>query len=267
MKSKSEGEKPRARDRSLKIKTPRGVEAKPSKAGSPKPAPACASCDRPLARRICFSEEGVGSRGCPTLAQKSLLKEANREYEQPEVREFARQASIQEAECYANRHERPYVMQPTKTRIVEIIEFARRMGYRRLGLAFCLGLIKEAALVEEILIGQGFEVISAVCKAGKTPKGKIGIQDQEKIYQGTEEAMCNPIFQAKLLNRGKTQFNILLGLCVGHDSLFFKYGAAPTTVLAVKDRVTGHNPLAAIYLSDSYYRKIKTLKRITLQKV
>jgi uncharacterized metal-binding protein len=46
---------------------------------------------------------------------------------------------------------------------------------------------------------------------------------------------------------------------VAHDSLFFKHAEAPTTVLAVKDRVTGHNPLAAIYLSDSYYRKIKQL--------
>jgi uncharacterized metal-binding protein len=52
-------------------------------------------------------------------------------------------------------------------------------------------------------------------------------------------------------------FNILLGLCVGHDSLFFKFADAPTTVLAVKDRVTGHNPLAAIYLSGSYYQKLK----------
>lgn len=54
-----------------------------------------------------------------------------------------------------------------------------------------------------------------------------------------------------------TQKKILLGLCVGHDSLFFKYSEAPTTVLAVKDRVTGHNPMAPIYLSESYYRKIK----------
>ena len=69
--------------------------------------------------------------------------------------------------------------------------------------------------------------------------------------------MCNPIYQAKILNKAKTEFNILLGLCVGHDSLFFKYAKAPTTVLAVKDRVTGHNPLAAIYLSHSYYRKIR----------
>lgn len=170
--------------------------------------------------------------------------------------EFARQASIQEAENYANRHERPYIMQPTKTRMVEICEFAKRMGFKRLGFAFCVGLKQEARAVQAILETKGFEVVSVVCKAGRTPKEKIGIRDEEKIFQGTDEAMCNPIFQAELLNQEKTEFNILLGLCVGHDSLFFKYAQAPTTVLAVKDRVTGHNPLAAIYLSGSYYRKI-----------
>ena len=120
-----------------------------------------------------------------------------------------------------------------------------------------MGLAKEAGIVADILKERGFEVVSVLCKAGRTPKELIGITDEEKIYQGTDEAMCNPIFQAKLLNHEKTEFNILLGLCVGHDSIFFKYAQAPTTVLAVKDRVTGHNPLAAIYLSDSYYRKIK----------
>ena len=156
-----------------------------------------------------------------------------------------------------NRHQRPYIMQPSKTRIVEICEFARKMGYRRLGLAFCLGLTKEAAAVEEILQENGFEVVSVLCKAGRTSKEMIGIKEEEKIFQGTDEAMCNPIYQAKLLNHEESEFNILLGLCVGHDSLFFKYAEAPVTVLAVKDRVTGHNPLAAIYLSESYYRKIR----------
>ena len=120
-----------------------------------------------------------------------------------------------------------------------------------------IGLAKEAGIVEQILSDRGFEVVSVLCKAGRTSKEMIGISDDDKIYKGTDEAMCNPIFQAKLLNRSKTELNILLGLCVGHDSLFFKHAEAPTTVLAVKDRVTGHNPLAAIYLSDSYYRKIK----------
>jgi len=220
---------------------------------------ACAACGLETSDRICANAGGKSSKNCPTLTQKEILTEANKQYAVAQTREFARQASIQEADCYANRDQQPYVMQPTKTRIVEIYEFAEKMGYRRLGLAFCMGLAKEAAIVEQILKERGFEVVSVLCKAGRTPKEMIGITDADKIYRGTEEAMCNPIFQAELLNHSKTEFNILLGLCVGHDSLFFKNSEAPTTVLAVKDRVTGHNPLAAIYLSESYYRKIRTL--------
>jgi uncharacterized metal-binding protein len=221
------------------------------------PSPGCASCGHDVARKICMHEDGLSSKGCPTLVYDDVFAEADKEYDRSEIREFARQASRQEAACYANRHQRPYVMQPTKTRIVEIYEFAEKMNYKRLGLAFCAGLAREAGIVAEILEARGFEVVSVLCKAGRTSKDRIGIKDAEKIYQGTEEAMCNPIFQAKLLNHAKTDFNVLMGLCVGHDSIFFKYAEAPTTVLAVKDRVTGHNPLAAIYLSDSYYRKIR----------
>ena len=69
--------------------------------------------------------------------------------------------------------------------------------------------------------------------------------------------MCNPIAQALILNEAQTEFNVVLGLCVGHDSLFLKYAEAPCTMLAVKDRLLGHNPLAAIYTIESYYRSLK----------
>lgn len=36
-----------------------------------------------------------------------------------------------------------------------------------------------------------------------------------------------------------------------------EFAEAPCTVLAVKDRLLGHNPLAAIYNIDSYYRSLK----------
>ena len=193
--------------------------------------PACASCEFEIPKKICFTSEGFGAKGCPTLVGKETLAEAQKEYEDPQIREFARQASIQEGECYANRHQRPYVIQPSKTRIVEIGEFAQKMGYKRLGLAFCIGLAKEAKIVEGIFKTYGFEVVSVLCKAGRTSKTKIGIKEEEKIFQGTDESMCNPIFQAKTLNSAGTEFNVLLGLCVGHDSLFFKYAKAPTTVL------------------------------------
>ena len=220
-------------------------------------APSCAACHVEDTKRICQTEVGSASGGCPTLKKKAILGEANKTYEAPEVGNFARQASLQESQCYANRHIQPYVMQPTKTRIVEICEFAEKMNYRRLGLAFCAGLSKEAAIVEDLLKTRGFELVSVVCKAGRTPKKLLGLSREDTLSYDEKESMCNPVFQAKLMNHEKTDFNILLGLCVGHDSLFFKYADAPVTVLAVKDRVTGHNPLAAIYLSDSYYRKIK----------
>lgn len=231
--------------------------------GKPKSdaAVACAACQVAMIDKLCLDAKGQPGKGCPTLTRDDLVSEAVREYDRDDVHEFARQASIQEADCYANRHEKPYVMQPTKTRIVEIGEFARKMGFQRLGLAFCVGLAHEAGLVAEIFEAWGFEVVSVCCKAGRTPKEVIGLEDDQKVRIGTDEAMCNPVFQAKLLNEEGTDFNVLLGLCVGHDSLFFKYAEAPTTVLAAKDRVTGHNPLAAVYTSHAYYRKVKSPER------
>ena len=219
------------------------------------PLISCASCGLAADKKICMQEDGSSSRGCPTLTKKDILEEANKEYDVAEIREFARNASIQEADCYANRHQRPYIMQPSKTRITEVCEFATKMGYKRLGLAFCMGLAREAGVVEDILKSYGFEVVSALCKAGRVSKDRLGLKDEDKIFQGTDESMCNPIYQAKLLSQRESEVNIQRGVCVGHDALFFKYAEAPTTVLAVKDRVTGHNPLAAIYLSETYQHR------------
>ena len=219
--------------------------------------PDCAGCGHEVNAKICMDPEGDSHRGCPTLTQKELLDQSNREYERPEILRLAQQASRQEADCYANRDQQPYIMQPTKPRILEICEFAKKMSYKKLGLAFCVGLAKEAGVVAEILAGHGFDVVSVMCKAGRSSKDIIQVPPEDRINRGSDESMCNPIFQANLLNEEQTDFNVLMGLCVGHDSLFFQYAEAPTTVLAVKDRVTGHNPLAAIYLVDSYYRKLR----------
>jgi uncharacterized metal-binding protein len=95
-----------------------------------------------------------------------------------------------------------------------------------------------------------------MCKCGSVPKETIGVADEEKVMIGTYEPMCNPIVQATVLNEVKTDFNVLVGLCVGHDSLFFKYSEAYTTVLVAKDRVLGHNPAAALYTARSYYARL-----------
>jgi uncharacterized metal-binding protein len=116
----------------------------------------------------------------------------------------------------------------------------------------------EACMLTDILENNGFEVISVQCKAGAVPKEVIGIKPEEKVA-GPEKwkTMCNPIAQAMIINNAQVDLAIMLGLCIGHDTLFIKYCNVPLTVLAVKDRLLAHNPLAALYLSDSYYRRLR----------
>lgn len=162
------------------------------------------------------------------------------EYEKEDVRRMLTAASELEARYYMQL-----------TRLEEIIKYARELGFKRLGLAFCVGLAREAEVVAGIL-GRHFEVYSVCCKAGGINKDDFGVPH---VIEGRPESICNPVGQAAVLAEKKTDFNIMLGLCVGHDALFNKYSAAPVTTLAVKDRVLGHNPLAAIY--SNYYMKTR----------
>lgn len=138
------------------------------------------------------------------------------------------------------------------TRVEEIIAFARKIGAKKIGIANCIGLIKEARIFAKILRANNFEPYSIICKVGGVDKSSIGIA---KECESIGAAMCNPILQARLLNNEKTDLNVVIGLCVGHDSLFYKYSDAYATTLVTKDRVTGHNPVAVLYTANSYYRK------------
>jgi len=136
----------------------------------------------------------------------------------------------------------------SQTRLEEIIEFAKRAGYTRLGLAFCIGLADEATFVAKVL-EKHFKVDSVCCKMSGLNKDEHGMS---KIKADQFEVACNPIGQAQMLNRAKTDLNIHMGLCLGHDILFQKYCEAPVTVLVVKDRVLANNPMGVAY--GSYWR-------------
>jgi uncharacterized metal-binding protein len=188
---------------------------------------------------------------CPAAEESEALVEARRIYESDaDLRELAYSAAQVEATGYCRW-----------PRVQEVMEFAQRLGVSHLGIATCVGLLHEANLLQEILEANGFQVSSVCCKVGSIPKEEIGLADNEKIHPGQFEALCNPIGQALLLNDAGTGLNIAVGLCVGHDSLFFRHSAAPVTVLVAKDRVTGHNPVAALYTSHSYYRRLREEKR------
>jgi len=122
-------------------------------------------------------------------------------------------------------------------------------------------LIEESNLLHKILQKNGVEVSSVCCKVGSISKIEIGLTPQETICpDGRFDPMCNPIGQAKLLNHAQTDLNILVGLCVGHDSLFIRNSEALVTVLVAKDRVLGHNPVAALYTSHSYYSRLENIR-------
>lgn len=190
---------------------------------------------------------------CPMKKYPDLIQKAFDEYQKEENIEFTRLASVQEFECYERT---PEGLRTKFPRIEELFLFAQKLGYKNLGVAFCNGLSSECRMLTEILENKGFEVVSVRCKVGGIAKEKIGILPEQKI-RGYEnwESMCNPIAQAMVLNAEKVDMAILLGLCIGHDTQFIKYCQVPMTVLAVKDRVTGHNPLAALYLSNTNFYK------------
>ena len=142
----------------------------------------------------------------------------------------------------------------TYTRVEEVVEFSKRMRFQKIGIATCVGLIDESRVLAKILRKNGFEVYSVVCKVGSFKKTEVGVPEEDITRTG--ETMCNPIMQAELLNQHETDLNIVMGLCVGHDSLFYKYSHALVTTLVAKDRVLAHNPVGALYQVKSYYKKL-----------
>ncbi len=187
-------------------------------------SPRCGRCESKDCRegKDCFSQAGN---------HKQLYQNAH-------IAELHMAASAIEARYYGK-----------ETRLGEIILFAKQLQYKKIGLAFCIGLSEEAKVIEEIL-SKHFEVVSVCCKACGIDKKDF---DLPQISSESYEVMCNPAGQAQLLNDAKTQLNVICGLCVGHDAIFAKVSDAPVTTLIAKDRVLAHNPAGAIY--SRYIRK------------
>ena len=118
-----------------------------------------------------------------------------------------------------------------RTRLEEIAIFAKRLGYKKIGVAFCIEYEREARLVYDIL-SRFFEVFSVCCKVCSLEKESLGIIKSNDLEF---EAVCNPIGQALLLNDDLTDLNIMLGLKTGYDILFAKYSEAPSITLPVEE--------------------------------
>ena len=198
----------------------------------------CADCANPL----CNSDRTDYTEFCLTgNMDPEFLEEVTKRYEDPENLKFMQTAASVEFDGYC---EWP--------RVREICEFAKRMGYKKIGIATCVGLLKEARTFAKILRSYGFEVFGVGCKVGKVSKQDLGIPEK---CNAIGKSICNPIMQAAELEKEGTEFNVVIGLCVGHDSMFYKYSKAPVTTLVTKDRVLAHNPAAALYTCEGFYAK------------
>ncbi len=201
----------------------------------------CAECPFPKLKKVCMSEKGKGLPTCPTVAGDDFGEETRELLESNDDLDFFLVSSNFGGKKI--------------TRVMETIEFAKAMGYKKIGMAFCSSLMKEAKVISSLMEAHGLEVVSAICKVGRIKVGDVKEKGTEKCTQ--KGLLCNPVKQAQIMNEAKTDYNVVVGLCVGHDSLFMKYAEAMSTVLVAKDRVLGHNPLAAIWTLDSFYTHIK----------
>lgn len=215
----------------------------------------CAACPFSRGDRLCTGagEKKRHPENCISAGSPELLERAKLEYEKPELRSFAVNAAKQTGSVYEDVPGAPGIRRAAKPRIQEEAEFCVLNGYRKVGLAFCGAVQSEAAKMEKFLRSYGLEVVSAMCKIGGVDKDYLGIGEEDKVVPGRREIMCNPVAQAMVLNDAGTEFNLVMGLCVGHDSMFLKYSQAMCSVVAVKDRLLAHNPMAAFYCSSYAY--------------
>jgi uncharacterized metal-binding protein len=128
----------------------------------------------------------------------------------------------------------------TLSRLQETIEFIKRMEYKRVGLAYCYGMEKDAKLMKEIFKAEGIRLRTVSCTVG-------GInQDEINTSSCTEKVSCNPLGQARELNDEEVDFVIIMGICLGHDILLQRNLKSDFTTLVVKDRVFVNAPLKAL---------------------
>jgi uncharacterized metal-binding protein len=223
--------------------------------------PACAGCGAVLRARgatHCWSPDPAAAPprpgACPGATDGELAAAALAAYEGDGAdARLARAAARCEGRAYAKEEG---AVHARWTRVEDTIALAKEMGWRRVGIASCVGLLEETSRLAEVLRAQGLEPLPVCCKVGSVDKTELGLAEEEKVRPGTFEPLCNPVAQAEILNRLGSDVNVIMGLCVGHDMLFTSHARAPTTTLVAKDRVTGHHPAAPLHASAFYYRRL-----------
>ena len=198
--------------------------------------PTCYKCDCSYHCSIGIPNKELDN--CPIRSSSDIQRKAIELYK---TDEFIKRANIVSTIVKEQR---------SLPRLRDTIEFAKGMGYKKIGIASCAGLQNETKITVEKLIQYGFEVSSVCCQTGGDKKIDIDAPEDLPIPSKNEYHLdyvtCNPVAQALLLNNAKTDFNLIIGLCIGHDVTFTYLSEAPVTTLIAKDRLIRHNPAATL---------------------
>lgn len=216
----------------------------------------CAKCKT----RVCtVDEEGKRNSGeapewCPMKTKAEVIKSAIDELTEEDIA-IARAAAATESEAYIRE---PWGLRPYHTRILEIINFAKKMNYKKIGIACCFSCVWEARIIANMFINRGFEALVRLCKGFQVQNTKfLGLKDEETLVPGGFQPMCNPIAQVDTLTDSDCDLVVSFGECTGHDALAGRYCSVPFTLLGVKDRVLAHNPVVALTMPwNRYYKKL-----------
>jgi uncharacterized metal-binding protein len=130
-----------------------------------------------------------------------------------------------------------------RNRVEELVAYAKSQGFRRIAIAFCVSLTKEAQKLGHMLQEQGLEAELVCCRVGAIDYDEIALP---KAHPDGFAAICNPVAQAKLLNARAVNMVAQVGLCIGHDLILQRQCEAPVTTLVVKDRALDHHPVLAL---------------------
>ncbi len=216
-------------------------------------------CSRCEVRSCTVDSTGTALTGeapswCPMKMKADVIKAAMAKYTEEDLK-IAHAAAVVESEAYLRE---AWGLKPVDTRILEIINFAKKMGYKKVGIACCFNCAWDAGVLSNMFINRGLEVLVRLCKLYTVQNTKfLGLKDEETLIPGGYQSMCNPIAQVDTLADSGCELIVTFGECTGHDALAGKFSKVPFVVLGVKDRVLAHNPVAALTCPwNAYYRKL-----------
>lgn len=198
--------------------------------------PTCYKCDCSYHCSMGIPNEEL--ENCPIRESPDIQKKAIDLYQ---TNEFIKRANIVSTLVKEQR---------SMPRLKDTIEFAKGMGYKKIGIASCAALQKETIITAEKLTQNGFVVSSVCCQTGVDKRIDVDAPEDlvlpSKIGYHLDYVTCNPVAQALLLNNVNTDLNLIIGLCIGHDITFTYLSEAPVTTLIAKDRKIRHNPAATL---------------------